>query len=70
MYAVEFQATVTNGTIHIPPEHRQKFRRRVKVILLAEEPMGPTSNLIDHLLAKPLQIKDFRLLTREEVYVR
>lgn len=70
MYAVEFQATVKNGTIHIPAEYRKKFRHRVKVILLAEESMGPTTNLIDQLLAKPLQLKDFRPLPREQIYVR
>lgn len=70
MYAVEFQTTVTNGTIHIPAQYRKRFRHRVKVILLAEETATKAPTLIDQLLAQPLQHKGFRPLTREAVYVR
>lgn len=70
MYAIEFQATVANGIIHIPAEYRKKFRHRVKVILLAEETTGANRNLIDQLFAKPLQLDNFDPLTREEVYAR
>ena len=70
MYAVEFQTTVKNGAIHIPPEYRHKFRPRVRVILLAEATTETTTNLIDELLAAPLQVKDFHPLSREEIYAR
>jgi hypothetical protein len=70
MYAVEFQTTVKNGMIQIPQKYKKRFQHRVKVILLAEEAAQPTTNLIDQLLAKPLQIKNFKPLTREEIYVR
>jgi hypothetical protein len=70
MYAIEFHTTVKNGMIQIPREYEKRFRHRVKVILLAEEVARPTTNLIDQLLAKPLRIKNFKPLTREEIYVR
>jgi hypothetical protein len=70
MYAVEFQTTVKNGTIKIPPEHRKMFKHRVKVILLAEESSEATTNLIDQLLSKPLKVPGFQPLTREEIYAR
>jgi len=70
MYAIEFQTTVKNGMIKIPPEYEKRFQHRVKVILLAEEDARPATNLIDQLLAKPLRIKNFKPLTREEIYAR
>ncbi len=71
MYAIEFQATVKNGTIKIPRKYEKRFLKRVKVILLAEETeQSATANLIDQLLAKPLRIKNFKPLTREEIYAR
>jgi hypothetical protein len=70
MYAVEFQTTVRNGTIHIPPEYHKQFRHRVKVILMTEEVVEATNNLIDQLLANPIRLTGFRPLKREEVYAR
>lgn len=70
MYAVEFQTTVQNGTIQIPHEYVQRIPSRVKVILLAAEERHPTTNLIDQLLANPLKIKNFKPLTRAEIYDR
>lgn len=70
MYAIEFQTTVKNGMIKIPQENEKHFQHRVKVILRAEEDARPATNLIDQLLAKPLRIKNFKPLTREEIYAR
>lgn len=70
MYAIEFQTTIKNGVIEIPPEYQQNLKQNVRVILLAEDPVQTTKNLIDQLLAQPLQLQDFRPLTREEIYAR
>ncbi|MFN8486078.1 MAG: hypothetical protein U0350_00720 [Caldilineaceae bacterium] len=71
MYAIEFQTTVKNGVIKIPRKYEKRFPNRVKVILLADETEQPaTTNLIDQLLTKPLRIKNFKPLTREEIYAR
>jgi hypothetical protein len=69
MYAIEFQATVKNGTIEIPEVYRDRFKERVRVILLAEEESG-TGNLIDQLLQHPIKVAGFKPLTREEIYGR
>jgi len=69
MYAVEFQATIKDGTIEIPEVYRHRFRERVRVILLAEEE-STTANLIDQLLQRPLKIPEFKPFTRDEIYER
>ena len=67
MYAVEFQATVKNGSIEIPEEYKTRFKERVRVILLSEEENTAT-NFIDYLLQHPISIAGFTPLTREEIY--
>ena len=39
MMAYEFQAAVSDGVINIPVEYRNKISKKVKVILLSEEPV-------------------------------
>lgn len=68
MYAVEFQTTIKNGMIEIPAEYQQNLKRSVRVILLAEDVGQTTKSFIDQLLARPLRVKDFQPLTREEIY--
>jgi hypothetical protein len=69
MYAVEFQATIKDGTIEIPEVYRHHFKERVRVILLAEEE-STTVNLIDQLLQHPLKVAGFKPFTRDEIYER
>ena len=69
MYAVEFQAKIKDGTIEIPEVYRDRFKERVRVILLAEEE-GTTVNLIDQLLQHPLKVAGFKPFTRDEMYER
>jgi hypothetical protein len=37
MYGVEFQTTVKNGVIEIPPEYRKRFNKTVRVLLFSDE---------------------------------
>jgi hypothetical protein len=67
MYAVEFQAKIKDGTIEIPEMYRNRFKTRVRVILLAEDE-STAETFIDQLLQHPLKVKDFKPLTREEMY--
>jgi hypothetical protein len=69
MYAVEFQAQIKNGSIEIPEVYRDRFKERVRLILLAEE-ASPSGDLIDQLLQHPLKVAGFTPLTREELYER
>ena len=69
MYAVEFQAKIKDGTIEIPEMYRNRFKARVRVILLAEDE-STAETFIDQLLQHPLKMKGFKPLTREELYER
>ncbi len=68
MFAIEFQATVKDGTIEIPRQYLGKITNRVRVILLVEETPQTTANFIDQLLAHPIRVEGFRPLSREEIY--
>jgi len=70
MLSIEFQTTVRNGTIEIPPEWRSSFTNQVRVILQAEKTSTPTKNLIDQLLTRPVRLKTFRPIPREELHAR
>jgi hypothetical protein len=52
MYAIEFQTKVKNGTIDIPEKYRDRFKTRVRVILMVEEETT-TTYFIDELLENP-----------------
>jgi hypothetical protein len=69
MYAVEFQATIKDGTIEIPGVYRHRFKERARVILLAEAE-STTVNLIDQLLQYPLKMAGFKPFARDEMYER
>ena len=69
MQAVEFQAKIKNGMIEVPSQYKDKLHEIVRVIILTEE--GETTpNLIDHLLASPLKVRNFKPLSRAEIYER
>ncbi|MCB0124931.1 MAG: hypothetical protein KDE58_21895 [Caldilineaceae bacterium] len=74
MYAVEFEAKIEDGRIHVPEQFAERFRQGVRVILLTADSMVDTkeqqSNLIEQLLANPLNIPKFHPLKRDEIYAR
>ena len=70
MYAVEFQTTVKDGIIVIPPEYRAQVPGRVRVIVLADESRGVNVSMIDYLLAHPIEARGFKPLAREEAHAR
>lgn len=69
MQAIEFQATVENGIIPVPERYHSEVGGQVRVIVLAEEESEPY-DIITELMNNPLQIPDFKPLTREEIYER
>jgi hypothetical protein len=69
MYAIEFQARVTNGNIKIPEEFRDQLIGSVRVIVLAEE-RPASADMIDRLLASPIKVENFVPIKREEIYER
>ena len=69
MFAVEFQAEISDVTIELPPQYRDRLRGAVRVIILAQEPTdGP--DMIDQLLAHPLEAAQFAPFQRTEIYER
>lgn len=75
MYAVEFTAKIKDGIIELPKKFRDKVTDSVKVIILKEEPAATSEkvsgrDIIDKLLTKPLHVKGFRPLKRDEIYER
>lgn len=74
MYAVEFDAKIENGQIHVPEQFTKKFRNGVRVILLSVDSTAnseePQSSLIEHLLANPVNIPKFQPLKSNEIYAR
>ncbi|ABQ24808.1 hypothetical protein [Geotalea uraniireducens] len=76
MYAVEFRAKVKNGIIELPKKFKDSITDTVKVIILKEDATaheagkkaGP--DMIERLLASPLEIKGFHPLKRDEIYAR
>ncbi len=69
MQAVEFQAKIKNGKIEIPSQYQDKLKNVVRVIILTDDSETP-ANLIDQLLATPLKVKNFKPLSRADIYER
>jgi hypothetical protein len=69
MFTIEFQARTDNGAIEVPEKYRDLLKGSVRVILVGEGESS-SGNMIDELLARPLQIPDFRPLSRDEIYAR
>jgi hypothetical protein len=69
MDAIEFQASIKNGTIEIPSRYRKLLSGRVRVILLTEDHEAGT-NMIEQLLANPVRIDSFEPLSRSQAHER
>ncbi len=74
MHAVEFRAKIKDGMIELPRSLKGRVTGSVKVIILQEDstPLPTISGLdvIDRLLASPLQIHGFHPLNRDEIHAR
>lgn len=70
MSSIEFETTVRDGIIEIPPEYRGRVIGRVNVRMEPAVPHRPAPNLIDELISRPLRIPGFRPLSREESHER
>ena len=69
MHAIEFHAKVKDGNIIIPERYRDSIKGNVRVILLADD-STENPDMVEYLLANPLNVRDFKPLTREEIYER
>ena len=70
MTTIEFRTKVKDGMIEIPRKFRKLVKNQVRVILVPESDQGKKDTLIDQMLRKPILIKDFHPLNRDELYER
>ena len=70
METIQFNTRIKNGVIEIPREYQGKFKKNVRVILVAENKTVEAAGFLDELMAHPLKVKGFRPLTREEAHAR
>jgi len=70
MVTVQFKTKIKNGVIQIPKKYQGKLKDNVRVTLQMENKKVKTKNFLDTLLAHPVKVKNFRPMTREQVYAR
>ncbi len=74
MHAVEFRAKIKDGMIELPRSLKGTVTGSVKVSILQDDPSplptNPGPDVIDRLLASPLQIHGFHSLKRDEIHAR
>lgn len=70
MVTVQFRTKIKNGVIQIPKKYQGKFNDNVRVILRVESKKHAATPYLDNLMAHPVKVKNFRHLTREQIYAR
>jgi hypothetical protein len=70
MQTIEFRTKIKDGVIQIPARLRRKVTEDVRVILIPRGEKTSQTDIIDELMAKPLQVRGFKPLARDEVHVR
>lgn len=69
MSVIEFQAYIDQGTIEVPTQYLDQVKGRARIVILTDD-ADDEDDMIEYLLEHPYQVKDFKPLTREEVYER
>ncbi len=75
MSTIQFKANIKDGVIEIPEEYRQELIEEDVVtvtIYTVRKPKKKISEIgfIAELTKNPIQVKDFKFLTREEAHER
>lgn len=70
MEIIEICAKIKIGIIQIPSKYKGIVAEDVQVILIFKSEKKPQPDIIDELMAKPLNVKGFKPMTRGEVYAR
>ena len=73
MSTIKFQATVKNGLIEIPDQYQQEVEAMevIEVVVKkAEKQNKKISGFLKELIENPIEVKDFKPLTRDEIYDR
>jgi hypothetical protein len=70
MQTIEFHTKIKNGIIQIPAEFKGKVAEDVQVFLIAQSEKINQLDIIDELMANPLQLEGFKPVTRDETHAR
>lgn len=73
MSTIEFQATIKNGVIKIPDQYQQEVEAMEVVevfVKKAEKQKKKVSGFLKELIENPIEVKDFKPLTRDQIYDR
>ncbi len=66
MQIIKFRVKIKNGIIQIPARFKGQVAEDVQVILIFKSEKASQPDIIDNLMAHPLQVKGFKALTRDE----
>ena len=69
MEVIEFKTRIKNGKIRIPEKFKKKIHSTVKVILISDQDIK-RDDIIDKLLANPMEVENFNPFLRNEIYER
>lgn len=69
MEVIEFKTRIRDGIITVPEKYRNRVGKKVKVLVMIETTRNH-DDIIDKLLAAPIEAKDFVPLVRNEIYDR
>jgi hypothetical protein len=70
MQIIEFRAKIKDGIIKIPARFKGQVAEDVHVILISKSEKSSQPDIIDELMAHPLEVKGFKPLTRDEANAR
>ncbi len=73
MQAIEFQTTVHEGIIEIPPQYRNQIKEHVRVIVLSDEQDSEHSSnpgQFSRFLASPIPIHSLEPWNRDKLHER
>lgn len=70
MQTIEFHTKIKNGIIQIPARFKGKVAEDVQVILISKSEKKSQIDMIDELMANPLNVKGFKPMTRDESHAR
>ena len=70
MQTIEFHTKIKNGIIQIPSKFKGKVAGEVQVILISMNEKKSQPDIIDELMAAPLNVNGFKPLSRDEAHAR
>lgn len=69
MEVIEFKTKIRDGIIMVPKKYRNRVSKKVKVLIMSEATRNH-DDIIDKLLASPIEVDDFVPFVRNEIYDR